>query len=69
MYNEQQKVLNDYNDLLSVKDLSKLFCVSKATIYKEIKAGKFGKPIQIGRAFKIPRIYLLNKYFSTFVAL
>jgi len=53
--------LSNYKDLLSVQDLMEIFEVSKATIYKEIKSGKFGTPIQIGRALKIPKIYLLKK--------
>jgi predicted DNA-binding transcriptional regulator AlpA len=55
-----------YKDLLSVDDLMKIFNVSKATIYKEIKQGKFGIPIQIGRAYKIPKNYVLKKFFSDY---
>lgn len=55
--------LSDYGDLLNINDLSKIFKVSKNTIYKSIKDGKFGIPIQIGRAFKIPKIYVVKKFF------
>lgn len=55
--------LDDYKDLLSVTDLSVIFEVSKQTIYKELKEGKFGVPVQIGRAYKIPKIYIIKKYF------
>ena len=58
--------LNKYKDLLSVQDLTEIFGVSKQTIYKNIKAGKFGTPIRIGRAFKIPRIYIWNKFFASY---
>jgi len=58
--------LRNYKDLLSVQDLMEIFGVSKQTIYKNIKAGKFGKPIQIGRAFKIPRMYVWEKYFHRY---
>ena len=58
--------LEKYQDLLSVGDLMEIFGVSKATIYKEIRMGKFGNPIQIGRAFKVPRIYIWNKYFVNY---
>ena len=58
--------LTEYKDLLSIKDLIKIFEVSKSTIYKEIKQGKFGVPIQIGRAYKIPKNYILKKYFSNY---
>ena len=55
--------LTDYNDLLSINDLSQIFTVSKNTIYKEVKAGKFGSPIQIGRAYKIPKAFIIQKFF------
>jgi Predicted transcriptional regulator len=55
--------LNKYRDLLSVKDLTEIFDVSKATIYKEMKRGKFGVPIQIGRALKTPKIYIIKNFF------
>ena len=60
---EHQPLLVGYRDLLSVTDLSKIFEVSKQTIYKEIKDGKFGEPIKIGRTYKIPKIYVAQRYF------
>ena len=48
--------IDKYPDLLSVRHLTEIFNVSKNTIYKEIKAGKFGTPIQIGRSLKAPRM-------------
>jgi len=61
-----QTVLSNYKDLLCMEDLIKIFGVSKQTIYKEIKNGKFGTPIKIGRAYKIPRIFVLNKFFANY---
>jgi len=58
--------LDEYKDLLSVQDLIKIFNVSHVTIYKEIKQGKFGTPIKIGRAYKIPKIYIIKKYFQNY---
>ena len=58
--------LDKYPDLLSVTDLMEIFGVSKNTIYKEIQDGKFGQPIQIGRAFRIPRMYIWNKFFANY---
>jgi len=55
--------LEKYRDLLTVEDLTEIFGASKQTIYKEIKQGKFGKPIRIGRAYKVPKMYVLNKFF------
>jgi len=57
-------LLTDFGDLLSTKDLARLFGVSKQTIYKELKAGKFGVPIQIGRAYLVPKIYIEQRFFS-----
>jgi len=59
--------LPQYRDLLSVADLAEIFGVSKNTIYKEIHEGKFGTPIQIGRAFKIPKTYIINKFFINYM--
>jgi len=58
--------LKGYPDLLSVSHLVEIFGVSKQTIYKEIKQGKFGMPIRIGRAHKIPRLYILSRYFENY---
>ena len=55
--------LNDYGDLLSVKDLSELLGVSEQTVYKEIKNGKFGEPLKFGRAYRIPKIAIIQRYF------
>ena len=57
-------ILGRYRDLLGVEDLSEIFGVSRQTIYKEMKEGKFGNPIQIGRAYKIPKLYILQRYFK-----
>jgi len=59
-------ILSEYRDLLSASDLSKIFNVGMDTIYREIKAGKFGSPIQIGRAFRIPKVYIIRKYFDDY---
>ena len=61
-----QTVLSNYKDLLNMDDLMKIFGVSKQTIYKEIRNGKFGTPIKIGRAYKIPRMFVLNKFFANY---
>ena len=58
--------LDKYKDLLSVKDLTEIFRVSEETIYKEIRKGKFGTPITIGRAFKVPRSYVRTTYFTNY---
>lgn len=63
MSNKYTNVLDNYKDLLSVNDLAEIFETTKATIYKEIQRGKFGKPIKIGRKYKIPKMFVYEKYF------
>ena len=58
--------LENYKDLLSVDDLAQIFGVCKKTIYNEIREGKFGKPIKIGRAFKVPKIYVINRFITNY---
>ena len=59
-----QAPLAEYSDLLGVSDLCKIFDVSKATLYAQIQNGNFGEPIRIGRAYKVPKVYILKKYFN-----
>ena len=61
-----ENILSEYKDLLSTDDLSKIFGVSKNTLYKSIQDGHFGTPIQIGRAYKIPKVYVVKKFFSDY---
>lgn len=63
-YPQSSDILCGYGDLLSTDELAKIFRVSKQTIYKEMRAGKFGEPIQIGRAYLIPKIHIIRKYFE-----
>jgi len=65
-YTSEQYALSSYKDLLSVDDLSKIFGVSKNTIYKSIQNGDFGNPIRIGRAYKVPRMFIVNKFFNEY---
>ena len=58
--------LTKYKDLLTVEDLMEIFNVGKTTIYKELKQGKFGSPIQIGRAYKIPKNYIVKNFFQNY---
>jgi predicted DNA-binding protein YlxM (UPF0122 family) len=55
-----RNILNGYSDLLCVKDLANIFAVSKQTVYKEIRNGKFGVPIRVGRALMIPKLQLIR---------
>jgi excisionase family DNA binding protein len=55
--------LAGFRDLLSVDDLAEIFGVSKQTVYKELREGKFGNPIQIGRAYKVPKIFVVRQFF------
>jgi len=58
--------LNQYPDMLSPKHLAEIFGVSKNTIYKEIKLGKFGSPEQIGREMKIPKLYIWERFIKRY---
>ena len=55
--------LIEFNDLLSADDLSRIFNVSIQTIYKELRENKFGDPIKVGRTYKIPKRYIIEKFF------
>ena len=63
MIKNKKEVLAGYRDLLSVDDLCRIFEVSRQTIYKEIRKGKFGEKVQIGKAYKFPKTYVVQKYF------
>jgi predicted DNA-binding protein YlxM (UPF0122 family) len=63
--NKNYRGLADYKDLLSVEDLTEIFETTKATIYKEIKRGKFDAPIKIGRKYKIPKVLVYEKFFKS----
>jgi excisionase family DNA binding protein len=52
--------------MLSVDDLAEIFGVSNQTIYKALKDGKFGNPIQMGRSYKIPKIYIIQKFITEY---
>jgi len=54
--------LDNYGDLMSAKDLSIFLGVSKQTVYKEIRDGKFGTPLKFGREYRIPKLYISRKY-------
>ena len=64
MIRNRKEALEGYKDLLSVKDLSAIFEVSRQTIYKEIHKGKFGETVQIGREYKVPKMFVLRHFFS-----
>ena len=60
----KNEALAGYRDLLSVDDLCGIFGVSRQTIYKEIRRGKFGEAVQIGREYKVPKTFVLRHFFS-----
>jgi len=55
-----------YPDLLDTKHLMEIFGVGKNTIYKKIKDGEFGTPIKMGKGFKIPKLYIWNKFIEQY---
>ena len=54
--------LDNYGDLMSVADLAAFLGVSKQTVYNEIKDGKFGEPLKFGRTYRIPKVYIAQRY-------
>jgi excisionase family DNA binding protein len=49
---------------MTATDLSNFLGISKQTIYSEIKEGKFGEPLKFGREYRIPKIYIVQRYFG-----
>ena len=52
-------MLQNYPDILDVKQVSELLNVSSKTVYRLINEGKLAS-LKVGRAFKIPKIHLLQ---------
>ena len=64
MIKGKKEVLAGYKDLLSVDDLCRIFGVSRQTIYKEIRRGKFGEAVQNGRSCRFPKARIVQKFFQ-----
>ena len=62
--NPKITTLENYGDLLKISEVAEVLRISKQTVYKEIKMGKFGSPIKFGREFRIPKIYITQRYLS-----
>jgi len=56
--------LDNYGDLLTVKNLSEIFFASKQTIYREIQKGVFGTPVMMGRQYLFPKGYIVERYLT-----
>jgi len=56
--------LDHYGDLMTATDLASFLGVSKQTAYKEIREGKFGEPIKFGREYRIPKVYIIQRYLT-----
>jgi len=56
--------LDNYRDFLKVSEVAELLRISKQTVYKEIKMGKFGEPIKFGRELRIPKVYITQRYLT-----
>jgi len=55
-------MLESYNELLSVKDLSEILKISIQTVRKEMKNGKFGVPLRFGREYRVPKKFIVEKF-------
>ena len=56
-------MLEKYNDLLTVKELSEILRVSEACVYKMIKDGKL-KVHRFGREYKCSKLWLIENYLA-----
>ena len=52
-------MLIKYRDILTVKELCDVLCVSKNTAYKLLKSGEI-KSVRIGKVYKIPKKYVIK---------
>lgn len=55
--NNTTSILNDYRDVLSVKDLIEILPVGKNNVYKLLNEHKI-KNLRVGNKIMIPKIYL-----------
>ena len=56
--------LDNYGDLMTVADLATFLGVSKQTVYSEIRQGKFGVPLKFGRSYRVPKVYIAQKFLA-----
>lgn len=47
-------MLNDYDDIMTVSDISKILYIGKNRVYELLETGKL-KGFRIGRVWKIPK--------------
>ena len=50
-------MLNNYNDILTVRELCEILLIGKNTAYKLLKSGEI-KSVKIGHVYKIPKKYV-----------
>ena len=50
-------MLNNYNDILTVRELCEILLIGKNTAYKLLKSGEI-KYVKIGHVYKIPKKYV-----------
>lgn len=58
--------LTDYSEMLDSADLAKIFNVSKDLIQDQMRQGYFGSLIVIGRRKRVPKSYVLDKFFTNY---
>lgn len=56
-------MLNDYEDIMTVSDISKILYIGKNRVYELLETGKL-KGFRIGRVWKIPK-EALREYILT----
>lgn len=56
---EQEKMFQEYKDVLTIKELCEALQIGYNTAYKLLQNGTI-KNLKIGNAYRIPKIYLID---------
>ena len=59
-----ETVFQGYPDVLDVKHVSEMLNISCKTVYRLLNEGKLAS-LKVGRAFKVPKLYLLQYLMTT----
>ena len=60
---EKNEFIKEYNDILGVKEISKLFGISAKTVYKFLKNENIDY-IMVGRKICVPKVNIINFIFK-----
>lgn len=57
--NQYAIMFRDYPDVLHVRDIQKILCISKHQVYRLIVSGAI-RGIKVGKSYKIPKISIID---------